>query len=152
MNIRKLDKNEPIPYELLLMADPSKDKIDEYIKEGICFTATVEESVIGVYVLVELREDKWELINVAVAENMQGKGIGKALVKDCIKRAKKYGAKILEVGTGNSSLNQLALYQKCGFSIIGVYKDFFITHYKYEIYENGVQCKDMVRLAIDFCI
>ncbi|WCN36270.1 hypothetical protein [Aneurinibacillus uraniidurans] len=35
----------------------------------------------------------------------------------------------VEIGTGNSSIGQLALYQKCGFRIIGVDRDFFIKHY-----------------------
>lgn len=63
--------------------------------------------------------------------------------------ARGQGAKTLEIGTGNSSLNQLGLYQKCGFRIIGVDKDFFTRHYEDEIVENGIICRDMIRLSMD---
>lgn len=63
--------------------------------------------------------------------------------------SKKLNAKVLEVGTGNSSISQLAFYQKCGFRIVGVDKDFFKRHYEERIIENGIECIDMIRLNID---
>ena len=68
---------------------------------------------------------------------------------NAIEVAKSKGFKTIEVGTGNSSIEQLALYQKCGFRITGVDLDFFIRHYSEEIYENGIQCRDMIRLSKD---
>jgi len=68
---------------------------------------------------------------------------------DAIQVAKTKGYKTIEIGTGNSSLGQLALYQKCGFRIVGVDRDFFVRHYQDEIFENGIQCRDMVRLSQD---
>ena len=63
-----------------------------------------------------------------------------------IKRiAKKLGTMNLEVGTGNSSFSQLALYQKCGFRISHIQSDFF-TSYAEPIIENGIHCVDMVYL------
>ncbi len=50
-------------------------------------------------------------MNVAVVEEEHGRGIGKQLVLDAIKVAKKKGYKTIEIGTGNSSIGQLALYQ-----------------------------------------
>lgn len=58
-----------------------------------------------------------EIMNIAVAEHLQGKGIGKKLLRHAVETAKGYGMSKLEVGTGNSSVSQLALYQKCGFRI-----------------------------------
>lgn len=66
-----------------------------------------------------------------------------------IQEAKHLGFKTLEIGTGNSSIGQLALYQKCGFRITGIDRDFFIRHYSEEIYENGMQVMDMIRLSQD---
>ncbi len=80
-------------------------------------------------------------------KNQHGKGIGKQLVMDAINVAKAKGYKTIEIGTGNSSIGQLALYQKCGFRIIGVDTDFFIRHYPEEIIENGILCRDMIRLS-----
>jgi ribosomal protein S18 acetylase RimI-like enzyme len=149
MNIRKLNKGEKPPIELLLLADPSKAIVEEYVNRGECFVAESEQDIVGVYVLLPTRPQTVELVNIAVADNQQGKGIGKQLVKDAIQTAKLKGYKTIEIGTGNSSIGQLSLYQKCGFRIIGVDIDFFIRHYPEEIYENGIYCRDMVRLSQD---
>ena len=88
-----------------------------------------------------------EIVNVAVAEDHQVKGIGKILVNDAILVAKTQGYKTIDIGTGNSSIGQLALYQKCGFRIVSVDHNYFIKHYSEEFYENGIQCIDMIRLS-----
>ncbi|MGE7924184.1 N-acetyltransferase family protein [Viridibacillus arvi] len=149
MDIRKLNKDEKLPMELLLLADPSREIIEEYVNRGECFVAEIEQQIIGVYVLLPTRPETVGLVNVAVVEKQYGRGIGKQLVMDAIKVAKTKGYKTIEIGTGNSSIGQLALYQKCGFRITGVDMDFFVKHYPAEIFENGIQCRDMVRLSQD---
>lgn len=149
MIIRKLNEGEKTPMELLLLADPSRKIIEEYVTRGECFIAEMEQQTIGAYVLLPTRPETVELVNVAVIESQQGRGIGKRLVLDAIKIAKTKGYKTIEIGTGNSSIGQLALYQKCGFRIMGVDMDFFVRHYSEKIFENGIQCRDMVRLSQD---
>ncbi|MGD6831136.1 GNAT family N-acetyltransferase [Sutcliffiella halmapala] len=149
MNIRKLKQGEQPPMELLLLADPSEAMVKEYITRGECFVAELEERIIGVYVLLLTRPETVELVNVAVSEDHHGKGIGRQLVMDAVEAARSKGYKTIDIGTGNSSIGQLALYQKCGFRIVGVDQDFFIKHYPEAIYENGIQCRDMVRLVQD---
>ncbi|WP_449536468.1 GNAT family N-acetyltransferase [Ferdinandcohnia sp. Marseille-Q9671] len=149
MEIRKLTKAENLPMDLLLLADPSREGVEEYANRGECYVAEIDLQMIGVYVLLSTRPKTVELVNVAVVEEQHSRGIGKRLVKDAIKVAKTKGFKTIEVGTGNSSIGQLALYQKCGFRIIGIDMDFFVRHYPEEIYENGIQCRDMIRLAQD---
>lgn len=147
-SICRLDDIEDIPYELLLLADPSRSAIEDYMNRGICYICKIDE-IVGIYVLIKTRPNTMELVNIAVKENMQGKGIGKKLVLHAILIGKEEGVKTLEIGTGNSSLEQLALYQKCGFRIVGVDKDFFIRHYEEDIMENGIRCRDMIRLSMD---
>jgi ribosomal protein S18 acetylase RimI-like enzyme len=149
MEIRKLDANEIPPYDLLLLADPSRKLVDDYLRRGLCFIGKLDDQTMGVYVLLPTRPDTIELVNVAVDENHHGKGFGKQIVKHAIQTAKELGYKTIEVGTGNSGVGQLALYQKCGFRITGVDRDFFIRHYDEAIFENGIQVIDMVRLSQD---
>lgn len=92
-------------------------------------------------------EPPMELVNVAVDEKYQGRGIGKQLVMHAIHQARRLSYQTIEVGTGNTGIGQLALYQKCGFRITGIDKDFFIRHYPEKIYENGIQVMDMIRLS-----
>lgn len=145
--IRKLKAGEIPPMHLLLLADPSPKIVKDYISRGECFIAEEGNQVMGIYVLLPTRPETVELVNVAVDEVYQGKGVGKQLVLDAVNTAKKNGYKTIEIGTGNSSIGQLALYQKCGFRITGVDLDFFTNHYAEEIIENGILCRDMIRLS-----
>lgn len=141
-------EGEP-PWDLLLTADPSREQIQAYLKDGTCYQASLEEQVIGVFVLLDQSEDIAELMNIAIAEGFRGRGFGKILIQEAIAVARGSGMKQLEVGTGNSSLDQLAFYQKAGFRIVGVDRGFFRRNYKEEIVENGIRCLDMIRLSMD---
>jgi len=149
MLIRPLFPNEPCPMELLLLADPSPKLVNDYVARGETFVAELDGAVVGVTVLLPTRPETVEIVNVAVAEPMQGRGIGKALVRHAVDVARQRGFRTIDIGTGNSGVTQLALYQKCGFRIVGVDVDFFTRHYDEPIYENGIQVRDMVRLSQD---
>jgi len=150
INIRKLEENEKLPINLLILADPSEEMILDYTSRGLCHIAEVNGEIIGAYVLIKTRPKTMEIVNIAVDESYQGRGIGKSLILHAIEQAKESGAKTLEIGTGNSSIGQLALYQKCGFRISVIDKDFFVRHYNEKIIENGINCVDMIRLSKDF--
>lgn len=148
MKIRKLQPQETPPYTLLLLADPSRVLIEAYLQQGDCYVCEEKDEIIGTYVIVKLNDETTEIKNVAVREDMQGRGIGKKLLHDALRTAKASGSTTVEIGTGNSSIGQLALYQKCGFRISGVVKDFFVNQYEERIFENDIQCRDMIRLEI----
>lgn len=149
IEIRKLDNDKEIPYDLLLLADPSIEIISDYMHRGDCYAAYINNNIVGAYVVIRTRPLTLELVNIAVKEAYQGRGIGKRLILSAIEIAKRDNIKVLEIGTGNSSVNQLALYQKCGFRIVGIDRDFFKRHYKEKIIENGIECIDMIRLRMD---
>ncbi|MCL4351317.1 MAG: GNAT family N-acetyltransferase [Firmicutes bacterium] len=146
--IRQLRFSEQWPMPLLLLADPSQAVIESYMARADCFIAEWDSQTIGVYVLLDTRPQTIELVNVAVREDEQAQGLGKRLVLHAIETARSRGYKVIEVGTGNSSIGQLALYQKCGFRICGIDRDFFAVHYAEPIYENGIPCRDMIRLSM----
>ena len=178
VRIRPLRDGEAPPWPLLLSADPSEKLVRRYLQRGDCRVADLrgraedrtgrsaadetandrgndlendpaDGAVVGVYVLLETRPETVELVNVAVHEKMQGRGIGAALVRHAVESARRRGFRTIEVGTGNSGVGQLYLYQKCGFRIVGVDRDFFVRHYSQPIVENGLLCRDMIRLSQD---
>jgi len=150
VKIRLLENHEEVPLDLLLLADPSQEMIAEYLQRGQCYVGLDErEQIIAVIVLLPTRPGTLEIINIAVREAFQGRGIGKKLIQFAMDQAREKNAKTIEIGTGNSSVGQLLLYQKCGFRITGIDRDFFIRHYPEKIYENGIQCRDMIRLSLD---
>lgn len=130
---------------LLLTADPDRNAVNSYISNATVFVALEQADIVGIAVLI-LYEDIFELKNIAVHEKNQGKGIGKNLIAKVKENAKSLGGDFLYVGTGNSSLSQLGLYQKCGFRIDYIVKNYF-SDYPEKIIENGIQCLDKVVLC-----
>lgn len=147
--IREIKPNEDLPIHLFLLADPELNVIESYINRSICYVLEQDKEIVGTYLLLPTRPMTIELVNVAVIESEQGKGFGKALVMHAVETARTLKYQTIEVGTGNSSIGQIALYQKCGFRLSGIDKDFFIRHYSDPIFENGIQCRDMIRMDQD---
>jgi ribosomal protein S18 acetylase RimI-like enzyme len=145
--IRPLGKNERIPYELLLDADPSMDAISKYLPSSDIYVALLEGSVIATFVLHPLDADTMEIKNIAVEEQLQNKGIGKLLLNKATQIAIDKGAKSIVIGTSNASVAQLYLYQANGFEITGIKHNFFPENYPEPIFENGIQCKHMLMLT-----
>lgn len=146
MDIRRLRGDEPLPMDLLLEADPSEALVLEYATNGFCYVAERHGERIGTYVLLPLSETVIEIKNIALAAPARGKGYGKQLLKHAMAEAHSMRYEAIEIGTGNSSLDQLAFYQKCGFRMVSIDRDFFVRHYPEPIFENGIQCRDMIRL------
>lgn len=135
-----------IPYGLLLLADPSKALIDQYLPTGYLYAAQLNGETIGVYVLVPAAPGCWEIKNIAVAPAWQGKGIGRTLLRHACAEARAKKAARIRIATGNSSITQLYLYQKAGFELTKLVKDFFTEHYPEPIVENGITCKHLLVL------
>ncbi|OLQ70082.1 GNAT family N-acetyltransferase [Photobacterium proteolyticum] len=140
------------PMHLLLEADPSEAKVTKYLKSARCYVAVSDEEVAGVCVLNALddrnKDDKTiELFNIAVSPDRQGQGVGKALLQFVIKAEKRRGISCIELGTGTFGY-QLAFYQRLGFRVDSVVKNFFLDNYDEPIYEMGIQHKDMLRLVL----
>ncbi len=143
-------ESDPTKYwDLLLLADPSEVLVQEYLTDGKLYAASWDGVTVGVFVLVPVEDTLWELKNIAVSPEWQGKGVGKALLTEAIGTARGLSAECLEVGTGNSSINQLAYYQKAGFRLDRIAKNYFTLNYDEPIFENGIQCRDMVFLKMD---
>lgn len=133
---------------LLTTADPDPAVIKLYLKDASVFVIRDAGAFVAVAVLC-IDGKAAELKNIAVAQSHQGQGLAKLLIARLIDEARLLEATTISVGTGNSSLSQLALYQKSGFRIDHVITDFFAS-YPEPIYENGMRCIDMVVLVIRY--
>lgn len=144
--IKRIHKDEEIPYDLLLTADETIEAIDKYIKDSEVYVVERENKIIAVYVLQIINKTEIEIKNIAVDRKHQGQGIGKFLLQDASNKAMGKGFKIIIIGTGDASSKQLHLYQKEGFKIYDRKKNFFIDNYPEPIYENGMQLTHMIML------
>lgn len=148
MNIEVYDKE--ITSELmglLLSADPDEKAILAYLSGSIVLVYRDDDIFVSIAVINAVA-GVFELKNIAVLKKYQGKGIAKSMINKSKQLAKESGVKAIEVGTGNSSLSQLALYQKCGFRMHSIEPNFFDS-YPEPIIENGIRCIDMVRLRAE---
>ncbi len=146
LHIGQIKDKQQIPFELLELADPSRSQIESYVSTGLCFVGRNHTETVGVMVLHKIDSTTIEIKNIAVKESEQGNGIGTALLNYAEKISLEMGYKKLIIGTGNSSIGQLALYQKVGFDIDRIEKNFFLQHYSKPIVENDIQCKHMIIL------
>ena len=146
--IRQISEKE-VPMSMLLHADPSEKCIDRYLPGSKCFGVFVEDELVGVCVANLNDNDKWEIFNVVVIPEKQKQGFGKQLLEFVISYFEKIGATSLELGTGTFGY-QLLFYQRSGFRVESIRKNFFIDNYPEPIYEEGIQLKDMLRLSIKY--
>lgn len=146
ISVRRLGKNETIPYGLLLDADPSIAAIEKYLTTSEIYVAVLKTQVIGVVVLHPFDKGSFEIKNIAVEESLQGNGIGKLLLRTVTEVAIEKGANYIIIGTSNSSIGQLYLYQRSGFEITEIRMNFFPDNYPEPIFENGIQCRHMIML------
>lgn len=148
ITFRLLAPHEPIPYHLLLLADPSKEMINSYLSLSKVFIAETEGQIQGVIVIYSNPNHEVEIKNIAVEESLHGKGIGTFLIKNAIQLCRQEGVKKMYIGTANSSIGQLYLYQKLGFNIEEIRNNYFINHhYPQPIFENGIQAKHLIMLS-----
>ncbi|MBM7581109.1 GNAT family N-acetyltransferase [Jeotgalibacillus terrae] len=140
---RVLDKKRIDYIDWLLLADDSKEAVLTYIESGDLFLIYIEEEMSGVMLMTPVSEEQIELKNIALAENRRGKGTGRAVIEKVIVLYKEKGFKSMIVGTANSSIENLAFYQKAGFRMVSIKKDFF-AGYEPPIYEHGIRALDMV--------
>ncbi|WP_109829843.1 GNAT family N-acetyltransferase [Reichenbachiella versicolor] len=144
--ITPLTSNDQVPYHLLELADPDREKIDSYLSTSMIYIAKSSFQVIGVIVISDKGFDSAEIKNLAVKESEQGRGIGKKLIRYALQVCSQKGVVKLEIATGNSSIGQLALYQKEGFEIREIINNYFVDHYHDPIVENGIPCKHKIVL------
>jgi GNAT superfamily N-acetyltransferase len=94
------------------------------------------------------RDDPCEIMELAVAPERQGQGLGKRFVAWLIDEARRRDKRQLLVGTANASIDNIAFYQKCGFRMDHVRKDYF-WYYDEPPIEHGIPIRDMLVFRFD---
>ncbi len=84
-----------------------------------------------------------EILLLAVAPERRGRGIGRAILAALVAEGRQRGTDALLVGTANCALGNIAFYQRCGFRMDHVRRDYF-TYVQPPISENGIPLIDMI--------
>lgn len=136
------DKKKNLP--LLLLADPEETAIDKYLSQCEVLEFYWDDILIGQGAVMEISPKSCELKNMAIFEEYHRQGYGKKFLKLlCDYYKEKYSCII--VGTSDQGI---PFYEKCGFKISHIIKNFFIDNYSEPIFENDRQCIDMTYLSI----
>jgi ribosomal protein S18 acetylase RimI-like enzyme len=99
--------------------------------------------------VVHWEEDKpGEILYIAVAAALRGRGYGKQIIQALQNELYRRGGRTLLVGTANAALENIAFYQKCGFRMFEVRRDYF-AYIQPPVSEHGIQLRDMLVLRYD---
>jgi len=110
-----------------------------------------ESTVIRATVLHQKPDDMLtaKIKNIAIQPGLRKKGLGQPLLSFIIEEARRQGVSHLLVATGNSSIGQLAFYQKASFEMLHLDRHYFTEHYAGSIIKNGTPCRHRVVLELN---
>ena len=144
--IKKEKDNKEQYLDLLLEADPSKDMINNYLRDGELFVLTYKETIACVAVVKKIDDETIELKNIVTKEEYRGQGYGKKMLKYLADNYKQKYKKML-VGI---SENNIPFYVKQGFDKYEkTIKNYFVDNYDEEIWDGDLQCIDMYYYSKD---
>lgn len=138
--------------DLFALAEDSDAQLDAYMNLGRVLVAVHGDAVAGHLQLGDRDADgAIEIINMAVAEDRQGRGIGRELVRHAIAEARADGATTLLVATAAADIGNLRFYQRLGFRMLRVERDAFTAAEGYPdaIVLDGIPLCDRVWLSLD---
>ena len=135
---------------MLLDADEDEERIRSALLDPACTSyATWLDGRLAGAAVVRWEEDKpGEIVYIAVAAALRGHGYGKQIIQALQNELRRRGGRSLLVGTANSSLENIAFYQKCGFRMFEIRRDYF-AYIQPPIVEHGIQLRDMLVLRYD---
>ena len=133
---------------LLLLADESEQQVRSYMHRGELYAFYADEATgpaAGVVLVID-EPDAVELKAVAVRADQQGRGVGLRMLRAVLDELRVRGVRRVVVGTANAGVGQLAYYQKAGFRLLRIERDFFspARGYPQHMEDNGIRLRDMV--------
>ncbi len=144
MRIEPVNSDKKKYLDLLLLADEQEEMIDRYLEDSKMYVL-IDSKAKGVCVVTDNGNGIFEIKNIAVAPDAQGRGYGRQMIEH-VKREYCDQCKQLLVGTGDSSMT-IPFYEKNDFTELYRIKNFFTDNYNHPIFESGKQLIDLVVLC-----
>jgi ribosomal protein S18 acetylase RimI-like enzyme len=105
-----------------------------------------DAGVVGIVLAIPIDSEVVEFKAVAINEASQRRGIGTRMLMESLAQLRTRGYKRVIVGTANAAIGQLAFYQKAGFRMLRIERDFFSPDRGYGamMMDSGIRLRDMV--------
>ena len=139
------DRDSYLP--LLRLADDSESEVRRYYQMGDLYVLDDDAAMpLGVALAIPGFDGSVELKAAAIDAALHRRGLGKRMLAAVLADLTTRGVMRVVVGTGNSGVGQLAFYQKAGFRLWKIERDFFSPERGYPdgLEENGISLRDMV--------
>ncbi len=94
------------------------------INENIFSVVCLDGRVVG-YAIISVIPPEGELYNIAVASELQGKGVSEQLFNETQSQAYERGVRTIYLEVRESNLRARSFYKKLGFSEIGIRKKYY---------------------------
>ena len=107
-----------------------------------------EDGILAGAATVRWNKEPIEILELAVDKERHGQGLGRRMIEYLLAEARQRDIQELFVGTANSSIGNIVFYQKCGFRMDSVRKDYFWYH-RTPVYENGLRIRDLLVFRYD---
>jgi ribosomal protein S18 acetylase RimI-like enzyme len=137
---------------LFRLADDSEPAIAGYLARGTVLVATERGRHVGhVQMIQGDAPTTWELKSIAVVESHRGSGLGQALIAMGISHVARCGARTVVLSTGAADTALLRFYQRRGFRLRRVERDFFTpaAGYPPNLHVDGIRLLDRVWLDLE---
>lgn len=129
---------------ILLLAEPSERALRWSVANlsDAVYRLDVDGALAGA-VTVRWEGDPCEIVELGIAPERQRTGLGRRLVAWLVDEAGRRGKRAIEVGTSNASVGNIAFYQRCGFRMHHVRRDYF-SYYREPRVEHGIAVRDLL--------
>ena len=135
---------------MLLDADEDEGRIRAALLDPACtaYASWLDGQLAGAAVVRWEEKDLSEILYIEVAAPLRGRGYGKQSIQALQDELRRHGGRSLLVGTANATLENIAFYQKCGFRMYEIRRDYF-AYIQPPVFEHGIQLRDMLVLRYE---
>ena len=136
---------------LLMLADDSEQQVQAYYQQGDLFVLRgADRATRGIVLAIPDGQGGVEIKSIAVVPGLRRRGVGTRMIRMVLEELRAAGARRVTVGTGNCSIGEIAFYQRAGFRLSRIERDYFneARGYRKGIEENGILLQDLVWLDL----
>lgn len=135
---------------MLLDAEEGEERIRAALLNPTCtaYAARLNGQLVGAAVVRWEEKDLSEILYIAVAESLRSRGYGKQIIQALKDELPRRGGHSLLVGTANAALENIAFYQRCGFRMYEIRRNYF-DYIQPPVLEHGIPLRDMLVLRYD---